>query len=97
MLPIKIGQRRGGIVNIGSFGSSNPGINATAYRGSKAALHMFGQCLAEDVRQYNLTVTILAPGSMTGEGSLVRWPSAGSAVRLGAHKSRVSSTNGRKS
>ena len=71
VLPIMIGQRRGSIVNIGSFAASDPRINGTAYCSSKAALHMFSQCLAEDVREYNIAVNILDPGSMKSEGSSV--------------------------
>ena len=71
VLPIMIDQQRGSIVNIGSFAASDPRINGTAYCSSKAALHMFSQCLAQDVREHNIAVNILDPGGMKSEGSSV--------------------------
>ena len=71
MLPVMIQQRRGSIINIGSPAGSSPRIVGTAYCTSKAALHMFSQCLAEDVREYNVAVNILNPGSMKSEGSTI--------------------------
>ncbi len=71
VLPVMMSQRRGSIVNIGSFAASDPRINGTAYCTSKAALHMFSQCLAQDMREYNIAVNILDPGSMKSEGSSV--------------------------
>jgi 3-oxoacyl-[acyl-carrier protein] reductase len=71
VLPVMIDQRRGSIVNIGSFAASDPRINGTAYCTSKAALHMFSQCLAQDVREHNIAVNILDPGGMKSEGSSV--------------------------
>jgi NAD(P)-dependent dehydrogenase (short-subunit alcohol dehydrogenase family) len=71
VLPVMIDQRRGSIVNIGSFAASDPRINGTAYCSSKAALHMFSQCLAQDVRKHNIAVNILDPGGMKSEGSSV--------------------------
>jgi len=71
VLPVMIDQQRGSIVNIGSFAASDPRINGTAYCSSKAALHMFSQCLAQDVREHNIAVNILDPGSMKSEGSSV--------------------------
>ena len=74
VLPTMMKQRKGSIVNIGSFAASDPRINGTAYCSSKAALHMFCQCLAEDVREYNIVVNILDPGSMKSEGSsIIPW------------------------
>ena len=54
-----------------SLAGSAARIVGTAYCTSKAALHMFSQCLAEDVREYNIAVNILDPGSMKSEGSSV--------------------------
>ena len=35
---------------------------------------MFSQCLAEDVREYNIAVNILDPGPMKSEGSsIIPW------------------------
>lgn len=71
VLPVMMEQRRGSIINIGSPAGSAPRIVGTAYCTSKAALHMFSQCLAEDVREYNVAVNILNPGSMKSEGSTI--------------------------
>ena len=57
-----------------ALAASDPRINGTAYCSSKAALHLFSQCLAEDVREYNVAVNILDPGSMKSEGSsIIPW------------------------
>ena len=39
------------------------------YRSSKAALHMFSYCLAQEVREHNIAVNIITPGSLKSEGS----------------------------
>ena len=41
----------------------------TLYSSSKAAVHMFSFCLADDVREYNIAVNVLSPGSLRSEGS----------------------------
>jgi NAD(P)-dependent dehydrogenase (short-subunit alcohol dehydrogenase family) len=69
-----IEQRRGSIINIGSLAGSEPRPVGTAYCSTKAALHMLSQCLAEDVREYNIAVNILNPGPMKSEGSsIIPW------------------------
>ena len=74
VLPIMIDQRKGNVINIGSQAGVAPRIEGTAYCSSKAALHMFSQCLAEDVREYNIAVNILEPGPMKSEGSsIISW------------------------
>ena len=74
VLPVMMEQQRGSIINIGSLAGTAPRINGTAYCCSKAALHMFSQCVAEDVREYNIAVNILDPGPMKSEGSsIIPW------------------------
>lgn len=74
VLPIMMDQRKGSIVNLGSLAGTAPRIAGTAYCTSKAALHMLSQCLAEDVREYNVAVNILDPGPMKSEGSsIIPW------------------------
>jgi NAD(P)-dependent dehydrogenase (short-subunit alcohol dehydrogenase family) len=74
VLPTMMEQRRGSIINIGSLAGSEPRPVGTAYCSTKAALHMFSQCLAEDVREYNIAVNILNPGPMKSEGSsIIPW------------------------
>ena len=70
VLPTMVAQRRGSIINIGSRAGSNPGTGGSvAYSASKAALHMFTFCLAEEAREHNIAVNALSPGAMKSEGS----------------------------
>ena len=39
------------------------------YSFSKTALHMFSLYLADEVREHNIAVNILGPGSLKSEGS----------------------------
>ena len=74
VMPIMMKQRKGNIINIGSGAGLAPRIESTAYCTSKAALHMFSQCLAEDAREYNIAVNILEPGPLKSEGSsIIPW------------------------
>ena len=74
VLPVMMEQRRGSIINVGSLAGTAPRIDGTAYCCSKAALHMFSQCLAEDMREHNIAVNILDPGPMKSEGSsIIPW------------------------
>ena len=69
-LPTMIAERRGSIINVGSRAGANPrGRGGVAYSASKAAVHMFTFCLAEEVRRHNIAVNVLSPGSMKSEGS----------------------------
>ena len=70
VLPTMIDQGRGSIVNIGSrMGSDHNAGGGVLYSSSKAALHMFSFCLAEDVREHNIAVNVLSPGGLKSEGS----------------------------
>ncbi len=71
VVPIMKRQRRGSIVNIGSRAANGPSSGGTAYNSSKIAFHMFSQCLAEELKEYNIAVNVLSPGSMKSEGSSV--------------------------
>jgi NAD(P)-dependent dehydrogenase (short-subunit alcohol dehydrogenase family) len=52
------------------------------YSASKAGLHMFSLTLAEEVREYNIAVNILSPGSLKSEGSAaIPWTQWDWAVR----------------
>ena len=68
VLPVMMEQRRGSIINIGSLAGTGPRFNGAAYCCSKAALHMLSQCLAEDMREYNIAVNILDPGPYEKRG-----------------------------
>ena len=70
IVPIMIEQGRGNIINIGSrMGSAYIKGGGVLYSSSKAALHMFSLCLAEELREHNIAVNVLSPGSMRSEGS----------------------------
>ena len=70
VLPVMIRQRRGSIINIGSRMADDPKQGGgVLYSTSKAAVHMFSFCLAEEVREYNVAVNVLSPGSLRTEGS----------------------------
>ncbi|MXZ92145.1 MAG: SDR family oxidoreductase [Chloroflexi bacterium] len=70
VLPIMMEQRRGSIINIGSRMATDPAQGGgVLYSASKAAVHMFSYCLADEVRDYNIAVNILSPGGLRSEGS----------------------------
>lgn len=70
VLPTMIKQGRGSIINIGSrMGSDHQQGGGVLYSATKAAVHMFSLCLAEEVREHNIAVNILSPGGLRTEGS----------------------------
>ena len=70
VVPVMMDQRRGNIINIGSgMGSENMPGGGVLYSAGKAALHMFSLVLADEVREHNIAVNILRPGSLKSEGS----------------------------
>ncbi len=70
VLPSMMERRRGSIINVGSRMANDPSLGGgVLYSASKAALHMFSLCLADEVREYNIAVNILSPGSLRSEGS----------------------------
>ena len=70
VLPAMMEQRRGSIINIGSRMATDPNQGGgVLYSASKAAVHMFSYCLADEVRDYNIAVNILSPGGLRSEGS----------------------------
>ena len=70
VLPVMMEQKRGSIINIGSRMGDDPKLGGgVLYSSSKAALHMFSYCLADEMREHNIAVNILSPGSLKSEGS----------------------------
>jgi 3-oxoacyl-[acyl-carrier protein] reductase len=63
-------QRGGGwIVNISSLASQNPFSGGAAYSATKAGLNAFSHALMQEVRQDDIRVTVVLPGSVnTGFG-----------------------------
>jgi 3-oxoacyl-[acyl-carrier protein] reductase len=70
VVPVMVQQQRGSIINIGSrMGSDHRAGGGVLYSSSKAALHMFSLCLADELKEHNIAVNILSPGSLRSEGS----------------------------
>ncbi|MCH8296575.1 MAG: SDR family oxidoreductase [Chloroflexi bacterium] len=70
VLPWMIEQRRGSIIHIGSrMGNDHNEGGGVLYSSTKAAVHMFSLCLADEVREHNIAVNILSPGGLKTEGS----------------------------
>ncbi len=57
----------GQIINIASVAAHNANANLAAYCASKAALVMFSESLALEVRNQNVKVTCVSPGSVTSD------------------------------
>ena len=70
VIPVMREQRRGSIINLGSRMATDPKQGGgVLYSSSKAAVHMFSLCLADEVRDFNIAVNILSPGPLRSEGS----------------------------
>ena len=59
-------RRRGGgwIINISSLASKNPFTGAAAYCASKAGLNAFSEVLMQELREDNIRVSYILPGSV---------------------------------
>jgi NAD(P)-dependent dehydrogenase (short-subunit alcohol dehydrogenase family) len=62
--PMMIAARSGHIVNISSLAGRNPLPNNAAYAASKWGLNGLTYSVAEELRQYNIRVSVVAPGSI---------------------------------
>ncbi len=62
--PIMITTRSGHIINISSLAGHNPLPNGAAYSASKWGLNGLTYSLAEELRPYNIRVSVIAPGSV---------------------------------
>jgi len=63
VLPLMIEKRSGKILLLSGGGSAYARPNFTAYGTSKTAVVRFGETLAEEVRDHNVQVNIIAPGA----------------------------------
>jgi 3-oxoacyl-[acyl-carrier protein] reductase len=61
--PLMIAQKSGFIINIGSGASQTPIANYAAYCATKYGLMGFSESLALELREYNIKVSIILPGS----------------------------------
>jgi len=62
--PAMIAARSGHIINISSLASKNPVPNAAAYAASKWGLNGMMVSAAEELRQHQVRVSLIAPGSV---------------------------------
>ena len=75
-------QRGGGwIVNISSLASKNPFIGGAAYCASKAAVNAFSEALMQELRDDNIRVSYVLPGSVS-TGFSGREPGTGADWKL---------------
>ena len=69
VLPFMLGQQSGDIINIASLAGRNAFIGGAGYSATKWALIGFSRCLMLEVREKNIRVITLCPGSVnTGFG-----------------------------
>jgi 3-oxoacyl-[acyl-carrier protein] reductase len=64
VLPTMIAAQQGAIVNIASLAGKNSFVNGTGYAATKWALRGWASSLMLEVRQYNIRVITLFPGSV---------------------------------
>lgn len=64
LAPLMIRARTGHIINISSLAGRNPLPNGAAYAASKWGLNGLTYSVAEELRQHNVRVSVIAPGSI---------------------------------
>lgn len=64
LAPLMVAARSGHIVNISSLAGRNPLPKGAAYAASKWGLNGLTYSVAEELRQYNIRVSVIAPGSI---------------------------------
>jgi 3-oxoacyl-[acyl-carrier protein] reductase len=65
--PGMIERRSGHIINIGSLAGKNAFKNGSIYCASKWGLMGLTECMAEDLREYGIRVSVICPGSVATE------------------------------
>jgi 3-oxoacyl-[acyl-carrier protein] reductase len=65
--PAMIAAKRGHIINISSLASRNPVANGAAYAGTKWGLNGMMVSAAEELRQYQVRVSLVEPGTVRTE------------------------------
>jgi NAD(P)-dependent dehydrogenase (short-subunit alcohol dehydrogenase family) len=69
LAPIMIKARNGHIINLSSLAGKNPLPNGAAYAASKWGLNGLTYSVAEEMRAYNIRVSVICPGSVHTEFS----------------------------
>ena len=64
LVPMMIEEKSGHIINISSLAGRNPLPNGAAYSASKWGLNGLTYSVAEELRQYGIRVSVIAPGSV---------------------------------
>jgi NAD(P)-dependent dehydrogenase (short-subunit alcohol dehydrogenase family) len=67
--PLMIQRRRGDIINISSLAGKTTFAGGALYCASKWGLQGLTGCMAEDLRQYGIRVSVICPGSVATEFS----------------------------
>lgn len=67
--PLMIERHRGDIINISSLAGRNTFAGGALYCASKWGLQGLTGCMAEDLRQYGIRVSVICPGSVFTEFS----------------------------
>lgn len=65
--PIMIRAKSGHIINVSSLAGKNPLPNGAAYAASKWGLNGLSYSVAEELRVYNIRVSVVCPGSVNTE------------------------------
>lgn len=63
-LPSMIEKKSGSIINISSLAGKNTFVGGTMYAATKHALMAFSGCLMLEVREHNIRVAVVCPGSV---------------------------------
>lgn len=69
LAPLMIAAHSGYIINISSLAGRNPLPKGAAYAASKWGLNGLTYSVAEELRQYNIRVSVIAPGSINTDFS----------------------------
>ncbi|MDE3163578.1 MAG: SDR family oxidoreductase [Acidobacteriota bacterium] len=69
VVPLMIAARSGHIINISSLAGRNPLPKGAAYAASKWGLNGLTYSVAEELRQFNIRVSVIAPGSINTDFS----------------------------
>jgi 3-oxoacyl-[acyl-carrier protein] reductase len=69
LLSAMIRRKSGHIINISSLAGKNTFAGGGIYCASKWGLHGLSGCMAEDLREYGIRVTLVCPGSVATEFS----------------------------